>query len=104
MSKESLDICLNFHPGREAMSFRDILYTYVLDQLLRAGDINVSEGPVVIQTLEEHHPGFAGKPCDLVFIRKLGLHLPSHPGGRRGHFESGARSSACSISRDVSRN
>lgn len=74
------------------MSFRDILYTYVLDQLLWAGDISVSEGPVVIQTLEEHHPGFAGKPCDLVFIRKLGISTCLlTPDADEVHFESGAK-------------
>lgn len=92
VSKESLDIFLELHPALETMSFEDILSVYVLDKLLQAGDIGISEGPVVIRTLEEQYATFAGKPCDLVFIRKLGVSTCLlTPNADDVRFESGAK-------------
>ncbi|MNW13830.1 hypothetical protein D3C71_2118780 [compost metagenome] len=33
----------------------------------------MEEGERLLQTLRDHFPKFNGKPCDLVFIRKMGV-------------------------------
>lgn len=54
-------------------SFASVLYMYLLDSLLRAGEINAEEGKIIINTLDEHFPTFQRGQCELIFIRKLGI-------------------------------
>ncbi|TVX98616.1 YhbD family protein [Cohnella terricola] len=54
-------------------TFDILLYFYVVDKLLQAGEMSMEEGEHLLQTLREHFPKFETKPCDLVFIRKMGV-------------------------------
>jgi hypothetical protein len=54
-------------------SFEMLLYFYVTDKLLQAGEMSMEEGDRLLQTMRDHFPKFGGKPCDLVFIRKMGV-------------------------------
>jgi hypothetical protein len=54
-------------------SFEILLYFYVADKLLQAGEMSLEEGDQLLQTMREHFPKFDGKPCDLIFIRKMGV-------------------------------
>jgi hypothetical protein len=73
-------------------AFDRLLYFYVADKLLQAGDMSMDEGDRLLQTMRDHFPKFAGKPCDLLFIRKMGVSsfaLMSVPADI--YFESGVK-------------
>jgi hypothetical protein len=53
--------------------FVDILYVYMLEELLQSGDISLEEGKMVLQVLRENYETIKHKNCDLVIIRKLGI-------------------------------
>ncbi|MFC4303760.1 YhbD family protein [Cohnella boryungensis] len=54
-------------------TFDKLLYFYIVDKLLQAGEMSMEEGEQLLQTMRDHFPKFAGKPCDLVFTRKMGV-------------------------------
>ncbi|WP_256759712.1 YhbD family protein [Cohnella sp. WQ 127256] len=54
-------------------TFERLLYLYVVDKLLQAGEMSLEEGERLLHLMREHFPKFEGKPCDLVFIRKMGV-------------------------------
>jgi len=73
-------------------SFEQTLVFYVADRLLRNGDISLDEAEQLLGTMKEHFPKFEGKPCELLFIRKMGVSfflLASSPAEL--YVESGAK-------------
>ncbi|MCL6455047.1 MAG: YhbD family protein [Alicyclobacillus sp.] len=60
-------------PQSTSLAFAEVLAVYVLDQLLRGGDVNLQEGEMVVQTMVAHAADFANQPADLVIGRKLGI-------------------------------
>lgn len=58
-------------PG--SFDFIKILLVYILDKMLRSGEISSDEGKNMLKTFDEHYPSFEGKNCDLIFTRKLGI-------------------------------
>jgi DNA-binding transcriptional MerR regulator len=60
-------------PDNTLYSFEMIMYFYVIDKLLQAGDMSLEEGERMMETLRDHFPKFEGKPCELIFIRKMGV-------------------------------
>ena len=54
-------------------SFPEFFPLFVIDQLLAAGEISLEEGGLLAETLNEQWPKLEGKPCDLLFFRKMGL-------------------------------
>ncbi|USB32813.1 YhbD family protein [Paenibacillus sp. YPG26] len=69
----ALDVYLNTLGHDGPFRFEKILSVFVLEQLLRSGEISLDEGKLLIQTLSVHYPAFAGKDCQLVLIRKMGV-------------------------------
>ncbi|RJE84313.1 DUF4004 family protein [Paenibacillus sp. 1011MAR3C5] len=59
--------------GNEIYAFQDMLYLFTVDALLKAGEMSMEEGDALIHTLREHYPSFKGMPCELVFIRRMGI-------------------------------
>ena len=53
--------------------FVDILYVYMLEELLQSGDVSLEEGKMVLQVLRENYEALKHKNCDLVIIRKMGI-------------------------------
>ncbi|HFJ9312327.1 TPA: YhbD family protein [Bacillus pacificus] len=53
--------------------FVDILYVYMLEELLQSGEISLEEGKMVLQVLRENYEAMKHKTCDLIIIRKLGI-------------------------------
>ncbi|MDM5155233.1 YhbD family protein [Bacillus sp. DX1.1] len=53
--------------------FVDILYLYILEELLQSGEISLEEGKMVLQVLHEHYEKMKQKNSELVVIRKLGI-------------------------------
>ncbi|HDR7794400.1 TPA: YhbD family protein [Bacillus luti] len=53
--------------------FVDILYVYLLEELLQSGEISLDEGKMILQVLRENYEALKHKSCDLVIIRKMGI-------------------------------
>ncbi|MHA6482276.1 YhbD family protein [Paenibacillus sp. strain BS8-2] len=54
-------------------SFDKMLNLFALELMLRTGEMGLDEGGALRMVLEEHYSRFKGDPCDLVFIRKMGV-------------------------------
>ena len=79
-------------PDSMVYSFDKILYFYVIDKLLQAGDMSMDEGAQLMETMRDHFPKFEGKACNLVFVRKMGVSafaLVSVPS--EWHFDNGVK-------------
>ncbi|PEB50300.1 hypothetical protein CON65_22725 [Bacillus pseudomycoides] len=53
--------------------FVDILYVYILEELLQSGEISLEEGKMILQVLREHYEIIKQKNGELVVVRKLGI-------------------------------
>jgi len=79
-------------PDNTIYSFDKILYFYVIDKLLQAGDMSTEEGGRLLETMRDHFPKFDGKACDLVFFRKMGVSAFALVGAStEWHFDSGVK-------------
>ncbi|GKU77923.1 YhbD family protein [Paenibacillus sp. L3-i20] len=54
-------------------SFDQMLYLYTIEVMLQSGDMSVSEGATLLTVLQEHFSKFKGNPCDMIFIRRMGI-------------------------------
>lgn len=54
-------------------AFEVILTLFVVDKLLHTGEMSLDEGANLYQTMVEHLGKFEGKPCDVLFVRKMGM-------------------------------
>jgi predicted DNA-binding transcriptional regulator AlpA len=54
-------------------TFEQCMYLFILDYCLQTGEMNLEEGKFLLQTLADNYGKFAGKNCDLIFIRKMGV-------------------------------
>lgn len=75
-----------------AFSFGSLLFLFTADKLLQNGEMSLEEAGMLLQTLGEHFSKLQGKPCDLFFIRKMGVAafaLLAMPGEL--YFESGVK-------------
>ncbi|MBB6734875.1 YhbD family protein [Cohnella zeiphila] len=78
--------------GDTIYSFEQALVFYVADRLLRNGEMSLDEAQQLLDTMKEHFGKFEGKPCELYFIRKMGVSvflLASAP--TEIHVETGAK-------------
>jgi DNA-binding transcriptional MerR regulator len=73
VSKNSIDYADQHMGVLTIYSFEQTLCLYLLDHCLQTGEMNLDEGKYLLQTLAENYKKFEGKPCDLVFIRKMGI-------------------------------
>ena len=53
--------------------FTDILYVFILEELLQSGEISLGEGKMILQVLHEHYEIMKQKNSELVVLRKLGV-------------------------------
>ncbi|WIY59124.1 YhbD family protein [Bacillus arachidis] len=53
--------------------FVDILYVFILEELLQSGEISLEEGKMILQVLHEHYEIMKQKNSELVVARKLGI-------------------------------
>jgi len=54
-------------------TFEKLLYFYAVDRLLTTGEMTVEEGERLLHALQTYFPKFEGRPCDLIFTRKMGV-------------------------------
>lgn len=73
VTESTLQLFSESHQGINRMTFTDILRVYVTDVALQTGHISFAEAKVILRAMEEHIEKFQGKPCELVFIRNLGI-------------------------------
>jgi DNA-binding transcriptional MerR regulator len=72
--------------------FHTILCVYLLETLLKTGELSLDEGKMLVQTFAEHYKKFEGKNCELIVTRKMGVSsmmLISSPG--EIHFDNGVK-------------
>ena len=72
-TESSLMLYNEVNPEPPYFNRDETLQLYVLDKLLRSGDITREEGKMLMNLLKEHYRQFASKGCDLVLIRKMGV-------------------------------
>jgi len=79
-------------PDNTVYDFEKILYFHVIDKLLQAGDISMEEAERLLEMMKEHFPKFEGKPCDLVFLRKMGVSAFALVGApSEWHYDNGVK-------------
>ncbi|USG67467.1 YhbD family protein [Brevibacillus ruminantium] len=73
VSSVSLDFYLEQTGDSEAFTFERLLHLFVLDKMLKTGEINLDEGKMLIQIFQDHAEALEGKNFDLLFVRKMGI-------------------------------
>lgn len=73
VSSSALNLYIQVTGHSDRFAFDKVLSLYMLDKLLQSGDISLDEGQLLVGTLEEHFPTFAGKDGQLMLIRKMGV-------------------------------
>jgi DNA-binding transcriptional MerR regulator len=59
--------------NEDYFNFDRLLYLYILDRVLKSGEMNLDEVKLIIRTLEENYTKYSEKDCELIFIRKFGV-------------------------------
>ncbi|MFC4597143.1 YhbD family protein [Cohnella hongkongensis] len=78
--------------GAHVYSFDKLLYLFIVDKLLQSGEMSLEEGERLLETLREHFPKLAGQPCDLLFVRKMGVSaFALLSGSSELYFENGVK-------------
>lgn len=71
------DVTLNYYNKKygesEKYTFDEIISLYILDILFKSGKIGFEEGNIILKLLKDNYSKFKGKPCEIVFFRKLGI-------------------------------
>lgn len=92
VSRQAIDVYDAVHPGTDTLRYGELLSLYVLDRLLATGEVSLDEGRWVLGAFEEAYPGFEGRDCDLVLVRKMGVAICFMATSTAEiAFESGAR-------------
>ncbi|TMV51536.1 DUF4004 family protein [Paenibacillus mesophilus] len=73
VSKTSLELHGQLFPDGPILPFGRILYAYMLDKLLQAGEISLDEGKMMLQTIKDNEAKFENKNWSIVFLRKMGV-------------------------------
>jgi DNA-binding transcriptional MerR regulator len=73
VSKESIDYYLEQKGTVLEFSFEMILQVFILDKLLQSGKINLEEGKMLLELLNDCGDQVAQKNSELILIRKFGI-------------------------------
>jgi DNA-binding transcriptional MerR regulator len=73
VSKESIDYYLEQKGTVLEFSFEMILQLFILDKLLQSGKINLEEGKMLLELLNDCGDQVAQKNSELILIRKFGI-------------------------------
>jgi len=95
VSKVSLELYGHHFEAEGSLSFGRLLFVYMLDRLLQAGDISLDEGHMMLATLKDYEAQLEGKPWSLLFVRKMGIASFLVVGGAADvYFEAGTKVAA----------
>ena len=75
VSSTAVEIFSARRPELEGMRYGELLSSYVVDQLLKTGDVSLDEATLVLTTFEERHESCRARECDIVLVRKMGMAL-----------------------------
>ncbi|MDD4663046.1 MAG: YhbD family protein [Caldisericia bacterium] len=73
IQKSSLDFYGQMRGKFKTLSFDNLLFLFVFDEMLQSGNVNLEECKIALITLEEQYKGFEGKNCVLFLCRKAGI-------------------------------
>jgi Protein of unknown function (DUF4004) len=73
VSKMVIDFYLEQEKGGHQFDFSRMLEVFVLEKLLQSGEINLDEGKMLLQVLQDNKPLINQKSGELVITRKLGV-------------------------------
>jgi hypothetical protein len=73
VNKSTMDFLVRLYGNIEIFSFEKILYSRILNTALQSGSVSLEEGRLLLDTLEEHYKKYAGRSCELIFLRKMGI-------------------------------
>lgn len=73
VSSITLDLYEQSASAKGKYEWEQILAMYVLEKLLHDGAITREEGIMLIGVMNDYYSRFAGKACELVLIRKMGV-------------------------------
>jgi len=73
VSETTLNFYLQQMGDMTVFPFQSILCVYLLETLLKTGELNLDEGKMMLQMFAEHYKKFDGKKCDLIVVRKMGI-------------------------------
>jgi Protein of unknown function (DUF4004) len=73
VNQSTMDFLVRLYGNIEIFSFEKILYARILNKALQSGSVSLEEGRLLLETLEEHYKKYAGRSCELVFLRKMGV-------------------------------
>lgn len=73
VSKVTLDFFVDQLGDVNVFPFEKVLFAYVLEKMLKSGEMSLDEGKALLQVLTNHYPKLAGKNGELVFLRKMGV-------------------------------
>jgi len=68
-----VDIYKDFSSMSSVYSFNEILYMTILQEFLIEGSISIEESKNLLQTLKDNYNKYAGKSCEILFVRKMGV-------------------------------
>lgn len=68
-----IEIYKDFNSMINLYSFNEILYMSVLQEFLLEGSISIEESKNVLETLQDNYNKYAGRSCEVLFIRKMGV-------------------------------
>lgn len=71
--KNIIDIYRDFNSMIDLYSFNEILYMSVVEKFLLEGSISIEESKNVLQTLQDNYNKYAGRNCEILFVRKMGV-------------------------------
>lgn len=73
ISAPAAEIYQSVHPDVSKLRYGELLAAFVVDGLLKTGDVTVAEGEMVLAGLEEGLPSFDGREVDVTVVRKMGV-------------------------------
>ncbi|MDP4143668.1 MAG: YhbD family protein [Bacillota bacterium] len=73
VSNVTMDFFISNAGDSDIFDFERILFLYILEKLLKTGEVSLEESKDVLQMLMNNYGKFLGKNCELVIIRKLGV-------------------------------
>lgn len=73
VSAQALEAFAGVHPETEHLRFGELLSAYVIDELLKTGDLTLDESRLVVSALEAGAEQCENRECDIVVLRKMGV-------------------------------
>ncbi|MGZ4033183.1 MAG: YhbD family protein [Tumebacillaceae bacterium] len=75
VSRTALELYVQQCGDAEVFAFEQLLFLYILDQMLQGGEMSLEEGKTLLRILADDYRKFQGKNCELIFVRKMGVSM-----------------------------